>query len=498
MNVSRFSRLSAPLVWLILFVGSLGTACSDEGAEEHLSPSDTYGEERDAGRDIGDRAPMACSEDSTCGVFGLCIDGSCSPQCVGDSECTNVGAPKCSEELGICAECSVSDDCADGRCESGRCAASCDPANDQCQDPLFCHPFERACQLPDCLEDDDCLGVRYCDDDLRTCEQPECFSDEQCPQGEDCVRYSCLGPVSCAPGERECIAEDIAGVCGPSGRWLSEVCDGRCVGAGECVDELNECGGTNELEHRVGDACGECSVMACANERSLFCDRGAENACGGCQALEAQPNDDCSPCGVWVCQPDHSVACSLGAPNACGSCGPLQGSPGTSCGTCGTWTCDAEGEAVCEDPGRNSCGGCQELDGFPGQACDDGVMVCESRDALSCFAGSPSAGTSASQCRAWGQRFRITNSLAIGYDSEIGCYLKGACSSDGPSDNDPFGATCRDGTICAGDLPIVGGGAGCTNCSSSPNNCRSGETCTQLIPGILALCTDPLNIPLPF
>jgi formylglycine-generating enzyme required for sulfatase activity len=172
------------------------------------------------------------------------------------------------------------------------------------------------------------------------------------------------------------------------------------VGPCSPEDQLNVCGGCEQLESQPGEPCGTCDSGTFECQQGLVVcegDAGQQvlNTCGGCERLEIQPGEPCGTCdsGTFECQNDGVVCAGDGgqqALNDCGGCQPIDGAPGESCGTCGQglWQCVEGAEEVeCVGDFDNGCGGCEPLTLDLGSACGtcgSGQWTCDGAENVSC------------------------------------------------------------------------------------------------------------------
>ena len=163
----------------------------------------------------------------------------------------------------------------------------------------------------------------------------------------------------------------------------------------EEIAQENECGGTETLDHLLGESCGNCGQYVCDGLNALRCDEGAGNACGGCAALTETVNQPCGECGTVQCDGVDATFCDDPGLNSCNGCAVLTGVAGEACGECsmGTWTCDGTEAVTCVGDEQNVCGGCADFGirapGDPCGECGGGTLACDGTEALLCEGANP-------------------------------------------------------------------------------------------------------------
>lgn len=331
---------------------------------------------------VGAGSENACGG---CGWLEGQPDEPCGPCGEGAWTCTDDGDVECqgATELNSCGGCEQLDETPQTACElSDRDGIwQCTGANElTCVDPRG-----NACGGEGELDARPGDSCGSCNEGVVICEGTESTRCHGAERGAN----ECGG---CAPLEGQ--PDDACGQC--DGEWYCG--DDEFV---VCDDNRNQCGGCLELiEETPGEFCSGGARWMCDGVDHLTCPDGTDeplNACGGTEDLDARPGEVCGECGdgFTVCTTPNEVICHGARDlNECGGCGLLAGQEGESCATGGTWECTEEGTMRCEidDDGVNACGGTEPLEASPGQECGPcqlDVYVCDGADAVECSGSTP-------------------------------------------------------------------------------------------------------------
>lgn len=374
----------------------------------------------------GDDAGRICCNGGCCAAGADCVGGTC------QAICTALGA-RCSEELQCCQDGSTF--CADTCCHDvgDSCASNVECCTGQCRDGETC------CAPPgsSCTNEGDCCtaGLGDCRLDVggKTCRclQPgeQCRNSEECCGQDVCVNGTCqtgtcLPPRSVCRSGFDCCT-DGSTACATAG-GIDFVCC-RANGAA-CAVQADCCDGS-----------GNCQGGRCCRPAGGSCNSNTL-CCGGltCRAGSCQPSCPLASfaCGAACCGSyQHCVN------NTC-QCVPLQG----ACSPANNLCCQSE-ETLC--PEENIFGNAKTCCRPQGGHCGSAADCCQET-----------------------------------YDST---FMRDSCGNDGVcGGNDALcavDADCVGGRACIG--LCTGKGQGFKLCSTSSNQCPSGQFCSQL------RCIDP-------
>ena len=258
---------------------------SDAGSEIDAGDQNSDAGSVDGGdhHDGGPVDPGPCLEDTVCAPevcnedIGLCVECTIDDEC-GAGQLCNMGTWSCYTG------CSVDDDCAENEeCDLffGQCIsisnADCE-LDSECQAGEFCEEETQTCQpIVGCLIDDDCMLFEECNLVTNTCEstiENPCDDNEDCNTGFYCdlnLGGSCEQIGTCV------IDEDCTG--------LTEYCSQEsftCEINLECI-EHGEC----ELGEVCNSATNQCVIEPCSKEMPNVCPGGlvCDVLMGRCQEL---------------------------------------------------------------------------------------------------------------------------------------------------------------------------------------------------------------------
>ncbi len=394
--------------------------------------------------DCGDKE---CGDDGcggdcgTCpGVAPLCVDGYCQIECVPDCVNKECGDDGCQGTCGSCDEGTF--------CENGLCTPVCVPDDDCTEVGLTqCTPDGL---LQECVE-----------------AAPECVvwsEPEPCDDGTFCLEGECLEICVPACAVAQCGDDGCGGSCGFCGaleecangqcQCLHQACAGSCCAQGEtCFDGAccqSSCDGLACGPDNCGGSCGACGVFASCEDGQCWCDF---VPCGDSCCAQ----DEVCLEGVCAlpCQPDCAdLECGAdGCGGSCGSCaGNEQCSDEGLCQNLCQLAC--EGKACGLDGCGGTCGSCPA-----GQVCtDQGTCVAQCLPlCLGKECGTDGCGGSCGTCVAG-------ESCQDGLCTDIcqpDCFLK-ECGDDGCGGSC---GTCQAGVLCT---VSGGCGGECLACNGDP------------------------------
>ncbi len=310
----------------------------------------------------------------------------------------------------------------------------------------------------------------------------ECDVSGSCPVGFYCS-------IESRPGV------DAIGVCRPEGDSCPE-----CMGIDLMNDPFNcgSCGYSCVADNSAAECVeGECVLDCvgtfdnCDNDPETGCetDLAADTNCGSCAVLDGVPGTACGTCdtGNWVCDGTDNVICEgdagTGILNECDGCTELPFSLAESCGTCesGYWDCFNTESLTCVDDGGeeafNGCEGCEVLDGEPGTACgecgDDGLWVCNGREAVRCDDPTPP-----NECGGCNTLDDLPDTPCGTCDRDHYVCVDGGESTICSGDTRNICGGCDEITITIDDL-----GTACGTCDSGLWQCEEGD----------AVCADDIG-----
>ncbi|HOX47257.1 MAG TPA: hypothetical protein PK668_26930 [Myxococcota bacterium] len=362
-----------------------------------------------------------------------------------------------------------------GRC--GPACAPCDPArSDRCAGGL-CACGDR----PACAAGDSCCGAECTrlEDDPRHCGA----CDVRCADRlRNVTRPACLdgacGYEACLPGFLDCDGDRVNGCETAEGLENCGACEADCL-VGLQAAEGARCAYLPE----GGRAC---DYEACAPE-ALDCDATRANGCETPRspAACAACGDDCRAAGSGgpLCLHAQQGAaeefrCGCAQADDCGALGGLQRccagrcaalDEPENCGGCGQVCSRASGGERCLDPLTGRCGCLGDADCGPLDLCCD--EVCVPRSADQCLA----CGQACTPAEGGPRCDRLRGACACDEDGECND-LPGSRQSCGAI-GAPQACTCGLlGHACAGGpesqcCPTLGGGLGCVDLTSDPQNC---------------------------
>jgi Cys-rich repeat protein len=294
---------------------------------------------------------VQCLTKEDCPGNYQCNDGQCSFVCSSDLDCPG---RLCNTQTQQCVDCLSTDQCPIANIcdEKGTCVPGCASARD-CPDPLLCDPAEgehgacvecladgdcaggnRACRngacVTVCSSDNDCGGLK-CDTGSGLCVQ--CLITDDCPLGNICdaekscvpgcaSNRDCQPPLKCEPtigANGTCVECLVDADCGAGSKCVSNACQIKCAGDGDCP--YGHC----EI------STGKC--VECLDDS--HCAIGSVCVDGGC-APGCWDSNDCPPpmkCDTAT-TPGRCIACTVDAD--CQPDGTCQGGtcvyPGKQCG----------------------------------------------------------------------------------------------------------------------------------------------------------------------
>ena len=236
-----------------------GDYCSSNPGEENIL-IEYYCTYDSFGNDVKSSVPydcskenMICDRDSTSVTYGACIAGCTkSVDCISEYECTT----------GVCNNgvCSYSD-AQDGE--------ACTLNQGVCCNGICCALGNRCSRgfcLAGCIDNDDCTipGLLKCDTSSYEC--VECLSVDDCDSGEDCIWG-------------DCVAVNIAQICGDGMCGLGETCSNCFSDCGYCYEQYTiceDCVGSSFTWCKDGDGICVSDTAGCADKANYDYECGSE------------------------------------------------------------------------------------------------------------------------------------------------------------------------------------------------------------------------------
>ena len=245
---------------------------------------------------------IACNSTEDC-CSSPCVGGTCGGQdcaavdddcssdasCCGDLRCSS--ARQCFSCLPDGLECSVGDDCCNGRCLDGLCSSGCQPTDAACTS-------NDECCSNQCISVGDLSGLRCagdtCLEDGSSCEQPgECCSQlceanvcggvlcktegELCKAGADCCSTKCVAHTSSSLDEGACCALPPDGLCPHDECKVGSPLDASCA--------------TNNGDAGCIAAICQADPFCCCQMWDATCVSQVPVQCGGQVCIQPPPNE---------------------------------------------------------------------------------------------------------------------------------------------------------------------------------------------------------------